>query len=202
MQIVVATALAAIAVNIEFCILIGVFLSVALYVGRAARVHLTELTMTPERVIRERVASDPRCDRILIYGIEGELFFGSAPDLEKHFATIEKRAGPRTRAIVLRVKRVRNSDAVCLDVFDRFIARMRARGIQVILCGVRHDFAKVIRKSGLQDSLGKENIFREQEATFSATLAAIRFAYGLLRDDFCSTCPRRADDEGTLYYMI
>ena len=58
--------IAAVAVSVEFCILIGVFLSFVLYVPRAARVHLTELTMTPERVIRERAtgAIHP-CDRML-----------------------------------------------------------------------------------------------------------------------------------------
>src|SRR2546422_649452 len=40
--IVVATGLAAVVINIEFCILIGVFLSVFLYLQRPARLHLTQ----------------------------------------------------------------------------------------------------------------------------------------------------------------
>ena len=65
MLIVVATGLAAIVINIEFCILIGVFLSVILYVQSAAQLHLTELVVTPDRLVRERTPTDPRCDRIL-----------------------------------------------------------------------------------------------------------------------------------------
>ncbi|MSQ96415.1 MAG: SulP family inorganic anion transporter [Gemmataceae bacterium] len=203
MKIVLVTAVSAIAINIEFCILIGIFLSVVLYVGRAARLELTELTMTPEHLIRERAASDPRCDRILIYNLEGELFFGSAPDLERHFETIEAQAQPATRVIVLRVKRVRNPDAVCLEVFDRLIDRLRERGIQVILCGVRKDFARVIRSSGLEAKLGKEYLFREKEVIFSATLDAVRFAYELLKGDHCADCPRRGEGrQDVLYYMI
>lgn len=203
MKIVLVTAVAAIAINIEFCILIGIFLSVVLYVGRAASLQLTELTMTPEHLIRERAASDPRCDRILIYNLEGELFFGSAPDLDRHFETIERQAQPATRVVVLRVKRVRNPDAVCLEVFDRLIDRLRERGIQVILCGVRKDFARVIRSTGLEAKLGKEYIFQEKEVIFSATLDAIRFAYELLKGDHCSVCPRRGESrQDVLYYMI
>src|SRR5262249_34949166 len=52
--IVILTAIAAVAVSIEFCVLIGVFLSFVLYVPQAARLQLTELVMTPERIIRER----------------------------------------------------------------------------------------------------------------------------------------------------
>ena len=70
--IVIATALAAVFISVEFCILIGVFLSFVLYVPRAARMHMAELTLTPERVIRERVPGDPRCNRILIYNLEGD----------------------------------------------------------------------------------------------------------------------------------
>src|SRR5262249_30518801 len=62
--IVLVTAIAAVAVSVEFCILIGVFLSFVLYVPRAARVHLTELTLTPERVLRERVPGDVPCARM------------------------------------------------------------------------------------------------------------------------------------------
>jgi SulP family sulfate permease len=203
MQIVLATAFAAVAVNVEFCILIGVFLSVVLYVRRAARLQLTELTVTADRVLRERGPSDPRCDRILLFSLEGELFFGSAPDLERHFETIEASAQPGTRVIVLRLKRVRNPDAVCVELFDRFIHRLRQRGIHLLLCGVRNDFARVMHASGVEAQLGKDYIFREQAGPASSTLAAVRFAYDLLENDYCSVCPRRSEtDQETLYYMI
>ena len=83
--IVVLTAISAVAVSVEFCVLIGVFLSFVLYVPQAARVHLTELTMTPERVdSRTASTSDVPCTRIRIYSLEGEFFFGAAPELEQH----------------------------------------------------------------------------------------------------------------------
>src|SRR4029077_19981150 len=93
---------------------------------QAARVHVTELTLTPERVVRERVSTDPICNRIRIYSLEGELFFGAAPELEEHLRTIGETARLGVRAIVLRLKRARNADAVCLTLLDRFISRMQA----------------------------------------------------------------------------
>src|SRR4029077_8219136 len=101
--IVLATAVSAVAISVEFCILIGVLMSFVLYVRRAARLHMAELVVTPERVIRERADSDARCGRILIYSMEGELFFGSAPDLEKHLEYIEKHAADGIRVVVLRL---------------------------------------------------------------------------------------------------
>jgi SulP family sulfate permease len=201
--IVLVTALAAVFVSVEFCILIGVFLSFILYVPRAAHVHLTELTLTPERVIRERLPEDVPCGRMLHFSLEGELFFGSAPDLEEHLAAIEQRAVPGVRVVVLRLKRVRNPDAVCLALLDGFLARLEARAVTVLLCGVRDDLARVLRSSGLEARL-PGRLFREVPGPSSSTLDAVRHAYDLLGEDICPNCPRR--DEAThreaWYYMI
>jgi SulP family sulfate permease len=202
-RIVAATALSAVFVSVEFCILIGVFLSFVLFVPRAARVHMTELTLTPERVIREKIDSDPACNRIAIVSLEGELFFGSAPDLERHFETIIQRADAGVRVVVLRIKRVRNADAVCLELFGRFFEQMQRRGVVVLLCGVRRDMAKSLRASGLDKQLGRERIFLEKPGLFSSTLDAVRKAYDILGPDVCATCPRRGEQtKEVLYFMI
>jgi SulP family sulfate permease len=200
MGIVVATALAAVFVSIEFCILIGVFLSFILYVPRAANVHLTEFTLTPERVLRERLPSDPPCGRILIFSFEGEFFFGSAPDVEDSLASIAAQAQHGIRVIVLRLKRVRNADAVCLAILDQFVREMEQKNITVFLCGIRSDLAKVLRSSV---HLGPDRIFHEKVGS-SSTLDAVRKAYDLIGDDLCATCPRRGDagSKEVLYYMI
>jgi SulP family sulfate permease len=203
-RIVIITAVSAVAVSVEFCILIGTVLSFVLYVPRAARLHLAELTLTPERVIRERVPADPSCNRILIFDLEGEMFFGSAPDLERHLTEIEDRSKSGARVVVLRVKRARNPDAVCLAAIGAFLASMAEWKVQVLLCGVRDDLAAVLHSSGLEGMLGRRHIFREEESIGSSTLNAVRYAYDLLAGDLCQTCPRRDEGNGKepLYYMI
>jgi MFS superfamily sulfate permease-like transporter len=57
------------------------------------------------------------CGRILIFGLEGEMFFGSSTDLERHLESVEERIGPETKVVVIRVKRVRSPDAVGEHVF-------------------------------------------------------------------------------------
>jgi SulP family sulfate permease len=206
-SIVMLTALAAVAVSVEFCILIGVFLSFFLYVPRAARVYLTELTLTPERVVRERISTDPVCRRIRIYSLEGELFFGAAPELEGHLNTIWQAAQEGTRVVVLRMKRVRNADAVCLSVLDRFATRMQAARVTVLLCGMRPDLTKVLDASGLLMRLGSEHVFvfEETGAIWSSTLDAVRFAYEVVGNDVCPDCPRQAaglSEKDGWYFMI
>lgn len=202
-MIVGITAVSAVVISVEFCILIGTMLSFVLYVPRAARLHLSELTVTPERVIRERTGGDPPCDRILIFNLEGELFFGSAPDLDRHLDAIAERTKAGARVVVLRLKRVRNPDAVCLTHIGAFLEGMSERRVRVLLCGVRPDLVTVLQTSGLESSLGRQHIFREEEGVTSSTLDAVRHAYELLGTDLCATCPRRDESvREPLYYMI
>jgi hypothetical protein len=82
-----------------------------------------------------------------------------------------------------------------MSVFDRFIDRMHDTQVTVLLCGVRPDLMKVINSSGLVDRLGLERVFVFQETGqfWTATLEAVRFAYEIVGDDVCETCPRHAE---------
>jgi SulP family sulfate permease len=200
--IVAVTAFSAVAISIEFCVLIGVFLSFLLTVPRAGRMLLTEFVIAPDGGIHERLPEDVPCQRILIFGLEGEMFFGASGALENHFAAIEERIGPRTAVLVLRVKRARNPDAVGVTLLEHFIDRMQARGVRVLLCGVRQEFADKLERSQLARRL-RDQIFLEEPVRQTSTMLAIRRAYELL-DETCPDCPRRGRGprEQPLYYAI
>jgi SulP family sulfate permease len=130
------------------------------------------------------------------------MFFGATAALEQHFAAIERSATPATEFVVLRVKRARNPDAVGVTLLEGFLERLAARGIRVLLCGVRPDFHEKIERTGLAKRL-REQIFVEQPVRQTATLAAIRHAYQELRSP-CADCPRRSEAlrAKDLYYEI
>jgi sulfate permease, SulP family len=205
--IVILTAVSAVAVSVEFCVLIGVFLSFVLYVPRAARIRLTELIMTPERVVRERHDSDIPCNRIRVYSLEGEFFFGASPELEQHLEAIAQTGQDGVRVVVMRLKRIRNPDAVCMGILERFIDQMHNDGVTVLFCGVRPDLMKVFQSSGLAQRLGPDRlfVFEETGKFWTSTLEAIQFAYQLIGDDVCETCPRHAESlnrmEGWTYLI-
>ena len=118
------------------------------------------------------------------------MFFGAAAALETHFATIEASVRSRTRACwCCGVKRARNPDAVGMTLLEAFLERMKARGVHVLLCGVRTEFAEKLERTGLTKHLG-ERIFLEQPVRQTSTVLAIRHAYELI-DRPCAICPRR-----------
>ena len=120
---------------------------------------------------------------------------------------IAEAAEKESRVVVLRLKRVRNPDAVCMAVLDRFIERLRQSGVVVLLCGVRPDLMKVIESSGLVRLLGPDRVFVFQESGkfWTSTLEAVRFAYELVGEDVCEACPRKGaslDQKNGWYYLI
>ena len=178
--LVVATALAAVFVSIEFCILIGVFLSFGLAVPRAGRMLLTRFVVGEDGFVHERLDGDRLDPRLLIFGLEGEMFFGAGPALEAHLDTIEHSITPDTRVLLVRVKRVRSPDAVGMHLLDAFIERVSSRGVTVLLCGVRDEFEEVLRRTGLHTRLGDAHVFREAAVRQTSTAMAVTYADRLL----------------------
>ncbi|MCC6217291.1 MAG: SulP family inorganic anion transporter [Polyangiaceae bacterium] len=188
--IVLATGVSAIAISVEFCILIGVLLSFLLAVPRVGQILLTEFVVTRDGGVHERLPEDHPCPQILVFGLEGELFFGAAASLERHLQTIEDRIGPETRVVVLRMKRARNPDAVGLGMVEALVDELRRRELHVLMCGVRAELLERLRKTGLDARLGAGQLFIEQPVRLTSTLLAIRHAYTLIERP-CATCPRR-----------
>ncbi len=204
--LVLITAFSAIFISVEFSILIGVALSIILFVPRAALLRFSELTVSNDRVVRERLPSDPVCTSLLLYDLEGELFFGAAPELDRLFEKVKQRtAHENIRFVILRVKRARYPDMVSMERFDHFLHDMQASGVTVLLCGVRTGFASVMERLHFQDWLPADRVFYEEQQTFSATLKAVRHVYELLGENSCEHC-RRNETSGAelkeLYYLV
>jgi SulP family sulfate permease len=178
--IVVSTAIAAFAVSVDFCILVGVFLSFMLAVPRAGNMRLTEFVESSDHHVRERLEEDKPSPHILIFGFEGELFFGSDSTLEQHTEAIEARLTPETRVVVLRMKRLRNPDAVGLTAIAGLVNRLRERGIVVLLAGVRQGMRRAFERTGIIERVGADRVFLERPVRETSTQAAIQHARAVL----------------------
>lgn len=189
--IVSATALAAIVVSVEFCILVGVLLSFLFYVPKAARIDVSQLIVTSQNNVRERREGDPICNRLRIDNFEGELFFGASPAFEEALERIEIEALPE-QIVILRLRYVRNLDAVCLHVLHEFLDRMQATGRIVLLSGVRDDVYAALENVGIVHDLGEDRLFREVPQLWSSTFKAIQQAYQLLGESRCDHCTRKS----------
>ena len=195
--LVYVTAFAAIFISVEDSILIGVAVSLLLFVPRVSKLGIRELIVTPERVVRERLPDEPRSNSLLIYDLEGELFFGAAPELDHYLDQITQET-IRTGIdyVVLRLRRTRNPDVVAIEHLEKFLRDAEKRGVTVLLAGVRPNLAKILRNLHFNEWLPTDRIYPEKEEIYSATLNAVRRACRVL------TREAKTDEKEAVYYLV
>ena len=177
------TIAAALAFGLDIAILAGVALSILLYVSRAARLKGVELIVDTGGGVRERRPSDQRAEKFVLYDIEGELFFGAAPHLERLLDAILARvAHEKLSHVLLRLKRARHPDAVCLERLEHFLKACRDRDVSVRLAGLQPDLFEAARRLGFFTWFPPERVYVQRRDEDSATLAAIRAIHRELGD--------------------
>ena len=200
--LILITSLSAIFISVDESILIGVAVSVIIFVPRASKMTIRELVVTPERVVRERQPQDPPADSVLIYDIEGELFFGAAPELDRYLEELkEKTAHAKINYLVIRLRRTRNPDVVAIEHLERFLRDAEKNGLTVLLAGVRPDLAKILINAGFLNWLPIEQIFLEEDEQYSATIKAVRYAYEISGQRKKEN-PTASELDESWYYLI
>jgi SulP family sulfate permease len=203
--LVIITAVTGVAVDLDKAVILGVLLSILLFVPRAAKLKAAELVVTPERVVRERLPADPADTSVIIYDLEGELFFGAAPELDRYLDTLTQRIkADDIPFVILRLKRVRHPDVVCIEHIERFLREQTAHGVTVLLAGVRPDTITILKKIGFESWFPSEQVFPEEDDEYSATLRAVRHVHAK-RDTVESSEPPVSVESvaaADLYYLV
>jgi SulP family sulfate permease len=201
--LVFVTAFSAIFISVEDSILIGVGLSILLFVPRASKLGIRELILTKERVVRERGHGDARSPHLLIYDIEGELFFGAAPELDRYLDEIkEETIQTGIKYVVLRLRRARHPDMVSIEHLERFLRDAESRGVTVLLAGLCTSFMRILQNVNFQDWLPSDRFFTEEGEKYSATLGAVRHAQKLLGGKTGESEQPPTSEEEPFYYLI
>jgi SulP family sulfate permease len=194
--VVVITAFSALAFGLDQAILIGVAISILLFVPRAAKLKAIELVVDDREVVREKQRSDPSNEGFLLYDLEGELFFGAGVELDRAFEQILHRAhDEKVGHVLLRLKRVRHPDVVALEHFEHFLKQAHRQNITVWLAGIQPDLLDCFLRLNFFAGLPRNRVFEQGPDEDSATLAAIRAIRGQLT-------PQASAPRDRLYYLV
>jgi sulfate permease, SulP family len=163
---------------LEYAVFIGVFLSIALYLRKASRLHVAQMVQEggsfTERPMTERLGSE----RVMLLQFEGDLFFAVADELRERLGQIARSSV--TRAVVVRLKRTHWIDASALEVLEEFARHMRKTGRHVLLCGIRPELMTILDRYGLTKAIGKENVFPSALGVFGSAKLALQRARDLV----------------------
>ncbi len=134
---------------LEQAILLGVLLSLILFIFKLAHPRVFRLNRHDPMM---QHAPEPLPDEIAVYIIEGTLFFGAINELERR---IYAETETPVRVIVLHLARVFWLDAAGTHALEQFVERSHQRHIPVILVVGSRSVHDILKRTGMLSYLGK-----------------------------------------------
>jgi SulP family sulfate permease len=162
--ILVLTAVATLALDLVYAVIIGLVVAGALAlraVAKQARLDQVPLDHGDHGAEEHALLAQ----HIVAYRIDGPLFFAAA-----HRFLLELTEVADVRVVILRMSRVSTMDATGALVLKDAVEKLRRRGIRVLASGIRTGQRQVL------DSVGALDLLRNEGGEYETTPEAIRAA--------------------------
>lgn len=188
-RVLVATLVSTLILPLEWAIFVGVFLSLLHVLRTTGKTDLTQLVARTDAGFDEvpfnRAAESP----VVTINMAGDLYFAAAEDLDYELLRC---ITPKTRVVVLRMKRLRAVGSTAMAMLEHFWIILRQRGIHLVVCGIENELERVLTRSGVRKEIGEANIFYADNKLFQSTELALARAWSIVEMD------RRADTTAEL----
>ena len=145
--------------HLEFGILMGVLLSLALYVIRSMRPRVAVLSRYKDGTLRDiAVFPLPTSEFISVIRFDGSLYFANAGYFEDKILEVVA-LNPKLRYIIIDATGINQLDATGEEVLHHLAERLEDHGIEMVVAGMKKQFMDVIRRTRLIEYLGEEHFF-------------------------------------------
>jgi SulP family sulfate permease len=153
-------------------IMIGVGLSLLLYLVRNTKPTIAMLSLHWDHTYRNRDRFDlGQCRHMAVIRYAGSLFFANVSYLEeKVIEAVESL--PELRHVILVGNGVNELDASGVDALEILLERLEGRGLKLCLSGLNDDVLDTMKRTGLLARIGEDNVFRNASAAIDTTWEA------------------------------
>ena len=169
-------------------IMVGVALSMAVFLYKSMRPVVASLSMHEDRVLKSAEHYRLKgCRHISVVRFDGALFFANASYLDEQVAKFRTEQ-PDLRYILLDAKGINDMDASGEEALALLVERIRSAGLGFAMCGVKGQVMAVMERTGLINKIGREHLF-------SDTAEAVKFIVQTIHTDTdlpeegCGNCP-------------
>lgn len=146
---------------LDTAIYIGVGISIILFLKKVARPEMVEYAFNEEGHLTEVETPEQRSTpEVSIVHVEGELFFGAADLFRDQMRRICE--DPNLKIVVLKMRNAHNMDATAVMALEELLRYMEEKGRYLILSEVKADLIRVLKNSGLYDTIEERNIFTDE----------------------------------------
>jgi SulP family sulfate permease len=172
------TLIAALFLQLDTAIYTGIGISLVLFLQKASAPSLLEHAFDDQGQLAEIAAPAERNHpQVSIVHVEGDLFFGAADLFQDSVRRLAE--DPNIRVFILRMKNARHLDATTVMAMGQLLDYLHSQGRHLLISGVHGDVAAVLKRSGLADKIGLENLFPAEENPTLATKKALQRAQAL-----------------------
>ena len=145
-------------VDLVVAVNIGVILAVLHFLLRMA--DSVEVQQQTDKQIEQECAQlnvPSLPNDVVVYAVEGPFFFGAAELFEQALAATHT----DPRVIIIRLRWVPFMDITGLQTLEEVIIDLQKRGVRVIITGANPRVEAKLKKAGILNLLGTNNIFKE-----------------------------------------
>ncbi|MEJ2692704.1 MAG: SulP family inorganic anion transporter [Candidatus Thiodiazotropha sp.] len=161
--VMVVTFLAALFLDLEFAILLGVGLSLMVYLNRTSRPNLAE--RVPDPSLPKRRFNDaahlPKCPQLRMVRIDGSLFFGAVSHVAERLRGMEKKdRAPRDLVII--GSGMNFVDVAGAELLVQEARRLRRDGREFYLFRLKSGAKRFLEQGGYLAEIGEDNVFESK----------------------------------------
>ena len=146
--------------HLEWGIVVGVLLSLGLFLYRTMRPRVALLARHPDGTLRDaEVHNLQTCDSISLIRFDGPLYFANTGYFED--VVLERAASkPHLKYIVIDAEGVNEIDATGVEMLHDLARRLKAAGIQIIISRAKKQIIDILERTGFIEQIGQEHVTR------------------------------------------
>ena len=157
--------------TLDDAIYTGIIVSIMLFLKKASAPEVVEYEVGEDGelgiVHDKKERAEPE---VSIVHVEGNMFFGASDILQNQLRRIA--ADPNLKILILKLRNAINLDATSAMDLEELSKRMAQTKRTLLICEVRPDIMRVLKASGVYNSIGADKIFENDDD--NPTLSAAR----------------------------
>ncbi len=148
------TMLATITLDLTQAILIGAFLSGAVFLNQSASIDIEVQEVDVEKLRGRGIQNAGKCRHVRVAYLTGPLFFAATGNFNEAFARLDE-----THALILSMRGVPLVDTSGMQVMLGLHERVKHNGGTLMLAGVHDNVRRMLERGGLIETIGEDNFF-------------------------------------------
>jgi SulP family sulfate permease len=179
--VLLTTVLSVFIVPIHWAVLIGLAVSIAIFLRRVSQLRLAEMVSGETGQFHEHAVDDQTGKSVItMLQIEGPLFFAHADELAQMLRGIARHA---PRVIIVRMRRTQQIDFSVITALNAVVEDYRAAGGALIICGLTPEMRAALRHSPLGRTVPAKYLLKTTRKVFGSAHTAIKLAESLVPPD-------------------